>query len=90
MAKGLKNIIHNCKEATKLSLKREEQGLSLKERMQLRIHLFFCDACKNFVKQSALINIAVKNLKERINQPPGQQLSAPAKERMQARLNELK
>jgi predicted anti-sigma-YlaC factor YlaD len=90
MAKGLKNIIHNCKEATKLSLKREEQRLSVKERMQLRIHLLFCDACKNFVKQSALINTAFKSFKERIKQVPPEELPAAAKERMQARLNELK
>lgn len=90
MAKGLKNIIHNCKEATQLVLKKEEQSLRFRERMQLRIHLLFCDACKQFVKQSSLINKAFQNLRRDMLEAPEQELSSSAKERIKARLQQLK
>ena len=88
MPKGLKNIIHNCKQATLLSLKKEEQQLSFKEHFQLGIHLLFCDACKQFIKQSQLINKAVRGLFQQ--GPVKPQLTAASKEEMNRKLNELK
>ena len=51
-----------CKEATELVSQRLDRRLSLWERVKLRLHLLICDACTNFVRQSAFIRRAVRRL----------------------------
>ncbi len=87
MKVGLKNIVHNCKEATLLSLKKEDGKISLGERARLIIHLSFCDACRQFIKQSGIINKAMKQLHDKLYKHPPHILSAEAKEKMQQQLN---
>lgn len=51
-----------CKEATALVSQGLDRQLSRWERVKLRLHLTVCDACSNFVKQSAFIRRAVRRL----------------------------
>lgn len=89
MTDGLKNIVRNCKEATQIALKKEEGKISYKERIQLAIHLMYCDACKQFIKQSAIINKAMKQLQQKLNTHPTHTLSTEAKEKMQQQLDNI-
>ncbi|TSJ43453.1 hypothetical protein FO440_04480 [Mucilaginibacter corticis] len=58
----LKKIIYNCRRATFLIEKKLIDRLTLREKMELRIHLFGCSVCRVFDKQSALINKMVQQL----------------------------
>jgi hypothetical protein len=58
----IKKIIYNCKRATFLVEKKLTDGLTLREKIELRIHLYGCSVCRVFDKQSALINKMVQQL----------------------------
>jgi hypothetical protein len=58
----IKKIIYNCKRATFLIEKKLIEGLTLREKMELYIHLYGCSVCRIFDKQSALINKMVQQL----------------------------
>jgi hypothetical protein len=63
MANGLiRNTIHNCKQATLLHIKKQEKKISPAERVKLFIHLLFCDPCRLFVKQAAIIDQSLRQL----------------------------
>lgn len=49
-------LILSCKEATFLVEKKEQGKMSLKEAIQLKIHLWICKACKIYAKQSKVID----------------------------------
>jgi predicted anti-sigma-YlaC factor YlaD len=51
-----------CKEATALISQALDRKLTAWERLILRLHLLVCDACSNFVKQSAFIRRALRRL----------------------------
>lgn len=58
----LKNMIYNCREATFLIEKRLVGTITLREKVQLHIHLYGCSVCKLFNKQSIMINTMIKQL----------------------------
>lgn len=45
----------DCKTATKMIAQKEEGKLSLKQRIQLIIHLFICKVCALFYKQNKVL-----------------------------------
>lgn len=45
----------DCKTATKMIAQKEDGKLSLKERIQLIIHLFICKVCSLFYKQNKVL-----------------------------------
>jgi len=59
---NLKKIIYNCKQATLLIEKKSFGKLSLREIIELRIHLFGCSFCRLYKKQSRAINDMVQEL----------------------------
>lgn len=83
----IKKIQYNCREATYLIEKRQQARLSIKERVHLLIHLSGCSVCRQFQKQSKLINRMVKGL---FKDSAGEQrsLDEEAKRQMQERINE--
>ncbi|MBC7936520.1 MAG: hypothetical protein H7Y86_14315 [Rhizobacter sp.] len=87
MAGKVKDIIRNCKQATLLAVKREERLLTFPERIRLSVHLVFCDACKQFIQQSALINKAMKGFTGRLDNTPPYRLSEAAKEKLQQQID---
>lgn len=46
----------SCLKATELIEKNFQIHLSLRERLQLKMHKMMCDACSNYEKQSRLID----------------------------------
>jgi len=41
----------DCREAARLISQHADRPLPLARRLQLRLHLFICDACANFSRQ---------------------------------------
>ncbi|SEW36127.1 hypothetical protein SAMN05428988_4448 [Chitinophaga sp. YR573] len=58
----LKKIAYNCKKATFLIEKKQIGTITLREKIELKIHLSGCVICRIFQQQSILINRTVKNL----------------------------
>ncbi|WP_295676615.1 zf-HC2 domain-containing protein [uncultured Mucilaginibacter sp.] len=58
----LKNIAYNCKEATLLIEKKQGVSLTIREKLELKVHLAGCSACRMFEQQSILINKLVYDL----------------------------
>lgn len=51
----------SCKKATELMEQKELMPLSFSQRMQLQFHVAMCSGCKNYRKQTALINKLLNN-----------------------------
>ena len=50
----------NCKEASRLISQQLDRPLPLYQRVLLRLHLGFCDACTNFQAQVAYLRSAMR------------------------------
>jgi len=74
----------SCKEATNFISRKEEGKLSLKQRMQLWLHLGVCSFCKLFYKQNKIIIRQASHLHEHETA----QLSNADKEAIITRINE--
>jgi hypothetical protein len=59
---GLKKIIYNCRQATLLIEKKQLGRLTLRETLELRLHLFGCGFCRLYKRQSWMINRMLKQL----------------------------
>jgi hypothetical protein len=55
-------LIHTCKEIHRLVSEGLDRDLSMVERMGLRVHLAYCDACTNFNGQMGLIRRAMRKM----------------------------
>ncbi len=58
----LKKITYNCHKATYLIDKKLIGKITFRESVELRIHLWGCDACKAYVIQSQKINVMIRQL----------------------------
>ncbi len=58
----LEKIAYNCRKATYLIEKKQDEELTNREKLELKIHLAGCYICRVYEKQSVLINAMVKNL----------------------------
>lgn len=60
-----KKIMHfmflSCLKATELIEKKFHVKLSFQEKIQLELHKMMCDACKNYEKQSLVLEEGLKN-----------------------------
>ncbi|ETZ19551.1 hypothetical protein [Pedobacter sp. V48] len=61
-AAELKKITYNCKKATYLIEKQQIGKITLKEKLELKIHLTGCSICVTFMQQSAVINQMARQL----------------------------
>ena len=57
-----KKIAYNCKKATFLIEKKQIGNISMRENLELKIHLACCSTCRIFEQQSILINKLVQDL----------------------------
>ena len=55
----------SCLRATELIEKKLNFKLSVKEKLQLRVHKMMCDACTNYEKQNLLIEKALANQEDK-------------------------
>ena len=51
-----KKIAYNCRKATFLIEKQQISNITIREKIELKIHLAGCSVCKLFQQQSILIN----------------------------------
>ncbi|WCT10587.1 hypothetical protein [Mucilaginibacter jinjuensis] len=58
----LKKIAYNCRKATFLIEKKQIDSLTLREKLELKIHLAGCSVCRTFQQQSIVINKMVHDL----------------------------
>ena len=58
----LKKIAYNCRKATFLIEKKQIGTISLREKLELKIHLAGCSVCRTFQQQSIVINKMVHDL----------------------------
>lgn len=58
----LKRIAYNCRKATFLIEKQQIGKITLREKLELRLHLTGCAICVTFMQQSAVINQMAKKL----------------------------
>jgi len=58
----LKRIAYNCRKATFLIEKQQIGKITLREKLELRLHLTGCAICVTFMRQSALISQMAKKL----------------------------
>lgn len=84
----LNGLTANCKEATLLSVKKEEKKLSFYAQLKLWMHLVYCASCRRFVRQSEQITGMVANYKEAIGKTPTGALTAEKKAALQKAINE--
>jgi len=51
----------NCKQATELMSRSQDQTLPLLKRLNLKLHLIMCRGCSNYNKQLAFIRKTMKH-----------------------------
>lgn len=68
-----------CKQASELVSQSLDRPLSWYEQMQLRLHLFICNACNGFKQQLNQLRVAMQQLKNVTENDQTIQLSAEAK-----------
>ncbi|WP_121812648.1 hypothetical protein [Mucilaginibacter kameinonensis] len=61
----LTKIAYNCKKATYLIEKQDIGEITLREKLELKIHLAGCRVCRVFQQQSAAINRMIRNMLHR-------------------------
>ena len=72
-----------CKQASQVISQSYDRRLSWRERLNLRIHLFVCDACARFAKQMRFIRQAMRRFaREQAETDEQVKLSAEAVERI--------
>lgn len=77
----LKAIAYNCRQATLLIEKKQSIKLSLREKLELKLHLAGCSICRTYERQSVLLNQMLHRL---LNKPQGKlQLDADFKASLQ-------
>lgn len=78
-----------CKDASRLISESQERPLGLRERWGLRLHLWMCDACRNFQRQVASMRQALRELGKRAEaDASGTDLSPEARDRIRKALAE--
>ncbi|MCC8424444.1 hypothetical protein [Mucilaginibacter sp. UR6-11] len=83
----IKKIQYNCKQATFLIEKKLIDKLTLREKIELHIHLAGCSVCRVFDKQSQLINKMVQQFLKSSNNSDVH-LNAGFKQDLQQRIEE--
>jgi len=80
----------SCRKATELISRSLEERLPLKDEMLLKMHLFLCETCELFRKQSALLRKAVRRSEaalQELDTAESAGMTESAKERIRKRLD---
>ena len=84
-----KKIVFDCKQATLLSLKRNEGTITFVERLKLSYHLLYCSPCRKFMEQSAEIDQIGRKVDQGLSLRPPFSLSERAKGGIQQQIRQL-
>lgn len=78
----------DCKHASRMISQSLDHRLSLVQRISLWLHLFICDACKEFSRQVALLRTMMARLGRHIENDPELTLPEQARQRISTVLAE--
>jgi predicted anti-sigma-YlaC factor YlaD len=78
----------SCKEASRLVSQAQDRRLGWRERLALRLHLAFCDACREFSRQVAWLRQTLRHFARRAEQDEKVKLSPEAAARIRRALHE--
>lgn len=81
-------LMPDCNEASRLTSFGQDRKLTWRESLGLRLHLFMCSMCRQYVRQLEILRGALKRLGDADAAPP-QELGEAGKARIRARLGEL-
>lgn len=90
LAKGLREVSPDCREATRLQSNALDGRLSLRQRFGLRVHLMLCKWCRRYGKQIRFLCEAAHEHHEKIVEAAPQKLSPDARERIRGKLRNEK
>ena len=76
----------SCKEATKIASEGLDKKLSFIQRLNLKLHLFICSTCRNYIRQITFLRRAAADLDAHIEKQTTHKLSDSAKQQIKARL----
>ncbi|EHQ24454.1 zf-HC2 domain-containing protein [Mucilaginibacter paludis] len=82
MKNTLKNIAYNCRKATWLIEKKQIGGITIREKLELKVHLAGCSECRMFEQQSIVINKLVRDLFHELQITKGIKLDGDFKKKM--------
>ncbi len=54
----------SCQQASRLLSRREDERLPLGKRLRLRLHLAYCDACRNVSRQFETLRLAMRRWRD--------------------------
>ncbi len=54
--------MYSCRQASRIVSEAMERKLTMKERINLRIHLFVCDMCRNFKQNVHLLERTLRRI----------------------------
>ena len=80
------NHTPNCAEMSRLASRSMEQPLSLRTRLNMRLHYLICAWCKHYFKQLTFLHEAAPHFDEQAGILPSRGLSAEARRRIVQRL----
>ena len=71
-----------CKQASQLISRSLDHPLSWSERLQLKLHLVICDACRQFRQHINLLHVAVQRIRSATENDSSIQLAPEVKDRI--------
>ncbi len=89
MFRWLARRLPTCKEVTRMASEAMERKLSLRQRLDMKLHLLICSWCMRYLKQLQFMHDAVRQHAAQLETgtaPPPSALSNEARERMKKRL----
>ncbi|MCI0692278.1 hypothetical protein L0337_09780 [candidate division KSB1 bacterium] len=88
MVRWLARRLPACKEVTRMASEAMERKLTLRQRIEMRLHLLICTLCMRYVKQLQFMHDAIQQHAAQIETgaAPPSVLSHDARERMKQKL----
>ena len=75
-----------CKEVTQMASQGLDKDLSFMQRVSLKMHLFMCHTCRNYLKQITFLHQIGRDMDDHIEAHDHHNLSDDAKARIRASL----
>jgi len=70
-----------------MALQAKELKLPFRKRLEMKIHLYYCRCCSNFVKQSAMIDKTLGHLVQKMEHEPPFKADEDFKEKLRKEIN---
>ena len=84
----LNKIVLTCQEATLLMVKKQENAATLKEKIQMHLHLLFCAICRLFFKQTNMLDKHFHDISSNDELLPEVKMDEQKKAELQNKLSE--